>query len=198
MYRECASCCSIKPEIPEEIDDSKHVVWYEWKSTTETRVRDSKLKNDEFTVKITKKVEEIENISNLTEQFIDDMTKKGMKHLFNIKHQYSVIRSMKENIGQDEVVLHIDFAENYNCKLASEIQSMHFGASRNQVTMHNGVAYTLGKTVSFSTMSSSMRHDPCAIWAYLKPVLLWMKEQEPLLNIVCFISDSPATQYRCK
>lgn len=105
---------------------------------------------------------------------------------------------MKDNLALNEVVLHIDFAENYCCKLASEVQSMHFGASRNQVTMHNGVAYTSTETLPFSTISSSFRHDPSAIWAYLKPVLKWLTQLKPGIESVRFISNSPATQYRCK
>jgi hypothetical protein len=52
--------------------------------------------------------------------------------------------------------------------------------------------------MAFATLSSSFRHDPCAIWAYLRPVLQWLCDEVPDVEIVYFISDSPATQYRSK
>lgn len=198
MYRDCLHCKNAIIPIPAEIDSSKQIIWQKWESATEIRTRDSKTKHDEYTVHITRKVEEAGTVEDLRDDFVKDFHSKGMKHLFNIKHQYGVLRSMKDNISDKEVVLHIDFAENYNCKLSGEIQSYHFGASRNQVTMHNGVAYTSTETLSFSTLSSSLRHDPSAIWAYLKPVISWISTLIPDLEIIRFISDSPATQYRCK
>ena len=65
---------------------------------------------------------------------------------------------MKNTLSSTELVLHIDFVENYCCKLADEIQSFHYGASRNQVTMHNIVAYTANETIAVSTLS-----DNCSV-----------------------------------
>lgn len=45
----------------------------------------------------------------------------------------------------NEVMVHVDFAENYDCKLNREIQSMHFGASKRQITLHTGI-YRVGKS----------------------------------------------------
>jgi len=92
--------------------------------------------------------------------------------------------------------MHIDFTENYCCKFSSEIQSFHFGASRNKTTMYNAVTYNGKRTISLSTLSNSLRHDPCAIWTYLQPVLKFLLETNPSADVLR--SDSPSTQYRCK
>lgn len=181
------------------VDIEQSVVWNQWKNVTEKR-QQKRSNGDvkEFNVKITKKEEICGTFGELFDSFEDEMRSKGVRHLFTIEHQYKVLRKMKTSLSPCEVVLHIDFAENYNCKLATEIQSFHFGASRNQVTIHNAVAYTSSGILSFSTLSNCMRHDPCAIWCYLKPVLEHLLEVNPAIEIVRFISDSPATQYRCR
>ena len=35
----------------------------------------------------------------------------------------------------------IDFSENYYCKYSAEIQSVHFGASKKQISLHTGVFF---------------------------------------------------------
>ena len=39
-------------------------------------------------------------------------------------------------------VCHVDFSENYTCKCSDEVQSMHFGGSHQQASVHTGVYYT--------------------------------------------------------
>ncbi|KAL4713895.1 hypothetical protein ACJJTC_015549 [Scirpophaga incertulas] len=39
-------------------------------------------------------------------------------------------------------LLHIDFSENYGCKYGSEIQSAHFGGSKEQLSLHTCLYYS--------------------------------------------------------
>ncbi|GBL72854.1 hypothetical protein AVEN_128052-1 [Araneus ventricosus] len=45
---------------------------------------------------------------------------------------------MKSSLSQNSILLHRDFSENFNCKFAEEIQAIHFGGNRQQVTLHTG------------------------------------------------------------
>lgn len=67
----------------------------------------------------------------------------------------------------------IHFSENFACKLAEEIQTYHFGASREQARLHSGVLIVKEKEnpIPFSTISASKDHTPAAIWAHLRPIL---------------------------
>ena len=38
-------------------------------------------------------------------------------------------------------MIKVDFSDNYVTKYANAVQSQHFGASQNQVTLHTGVLY---------------------------------------------------------
>ena len=63
----------------------------------------------------------------------------------------------------EEVMIHVDFSENYNTKYESEIQSMHYGASRRQISLHTGVAYIWTDIYPFCTVSDCLKHGPAAI-----------------------------------
>lgn len=50
-----------------------------------------------------------------------------MMHVNNIKHQHAAVNHIKEHLSLEEVLIHVDFSENYGCKYGKEIQSAHFG-----------------------------------------------------------------------
>ncbi|KAL7380022.1 hypothetical protein ABVT39_010110 [Epinephelus coioides] len=121
------------------------------------------------------------------------------KHQFNWLHKVKTLRELKETLREDEVCIHVDFSENYGCKLNSEIQAFHFGGSRKQVTIHTCVAYTASSSISYATLSASPRHDERAVWAHMEPVLrdvIGKCETPPCTLHI--ISDGPVTQYRNK
>jgi len=58
------------------------------------------------------------------------------------------------------------------CKYSDEIQSMHFGSSLRQISLHTGVIYKDSDTVVlFCTASDNLKHGPAAIWPHMDPVL---------------------------
>lgn len=86
-----------------------------------------------------------------------------------------------------EAVVHADFSENFACKFNQEIQSFHFGGSRNQVTLHTGILYVPGKNpLPFSSVSPYKDHGPPAIWAHLKPILDYVRTNHPQISTVHF------------
>jgi len=112
---------------------------------------------------------------------------------------------MKLQLSHTNCVLIIDFSENYSCKYTSETQSVHFGASRSQVTMHTAVLYYRTTEAeaelqckSFCTVSDNLRHYPAAIWVHLKPVLYFVAKNVPAMESINIRSDGLTTQYRNK
>ncbi|XP_046554961.1 uncharacterized protein LOC124264267 isoform X2 [Haliotis rubra] len=95
---------------------------------------------------------------------------------------------------------HIDFSENYVCKLGSEIQSMHFGASKKQLSLHTGVYFCKNENgpQTFCTVSENLDHSPGSIWAHLKPILRQVEQNHPNVDTLHIFSDGPTTQYRQK
>ena len=194
-HRECRTC-QMK-ELPNALTDERageQVTYYQWVNRTE----EISTKTGSKTVTKTLKVLEQSTIETLLNETATLLREKYVKHIFNIRHQYKTMKELKDNITERDAVIHVDFSENFNCKLAEEIQSMHFGGSRNQISLHTVVVYTKDKIESFCTVSENTQHGPAAIWAHMKPVLDYLKEVHGEVTTVHFLSDGPCTQYRSK
>lgn len=117
-----------------------------------------------------------------------------MAHLARMNHQYKIFDYIKENLSEEDILLHIDFAENVVTKYIEEPQSVHIGASREQITFHTGISYLKSSnSKAFCTISTSLRHDPSAIIAHITPVLESHLELQPQITHLHIVSDGPTT-----
>lgn len=198
MYDECKNCITKIVPIQRVLDNNMIVEWPEWVRKKEQIVK--KLDEQETVKTITKVVKETKKnkIGELVNVFQKDI-RVFKKHIFNIHQQYNAYRTCLNNLEEDEAALHIDFSENFNCKMGEEVQSHHFGGSRKQVCLHTGVLYLKlqERPITFCSISSSLEHDPAAIWAHLEPVLKMVRDNYKI-NIVHFFSDGPFNQYKQK
>jgi len=123
------------------------------------------------------------------------------EHSYRVYHQNDSKQRMKADLSQTECLVEMDFSENYLCKYGSEVQSVHFGASKHQVTLHTAVLYYCKNTTheigceSFCTMSESLRHDASAVWAHLQPIMKFVSDNLPSVDTIHIWSDGPTTQY---
>jgi hypothetical protein len=175
----------------------KKTEWLQWERVNHHYDR---VENGLVKEMVTKKtVKEIKNgtVSQLIEKFENELP-AYKKHIFNWKHQQRKYQECVANLKQNEVLILVDFSENYVCKMREEIQSMHFGASKHQITLHCGMIYWRNKSQSFCTISDSKCHNPSGIWAHLLPILKLVKDMSPETNTLHFFSDGPSSQYRQK
>lgn len=144
-------------------------------------------------VKVTKNVPVTEKLTleEVIQKFENVLT-TFKTHIYNIKHQYKAYRQCIDGLTESEVALHIDFSETYACKYHSEVQSHHFGGSRNQVTLHTAVMYHFSaeaqtkQVTSYCSVSSNQNHGPSAIWAHLNPILSEVQTNHPTVTTVHF------------
>lgn len=189
-YGECSEClltCYPMLKTPGE----ENIRLYQWMT--------EKITKDEKVSSITVKREMTTKEHDLNKDFQERLL-HFRRHVFNIKWQFDAYRELRRSLKHNESLLHIDFSENYICKYGKEIQSVHFGGSHQQASLHTGVLYTSGEQAphTFCSISPSRRHDPVAIWAHLDPVLKVVRERHPQVSRLHFFSDGPATQYRQK
>ncbi|CAH2094688.1 unnamed protein product [Euphydryas editha] len=196
LQRTCKLCLN-KVLNYHEFHNDKKIIFYQWVVEKRPYTVKDKIQKIKI-VSIKKKFEDYpRNIIYKLESTLDAF----LKHNLNIIVQYDVIKQLKQNLNEKEILVHIDFSENYCLKYNQEIQSFHFGGSREQVSLHTGVVYykdTDGetfKTKSFCTVSNCLQHDAKAIWAHLQPVLKMINSLVPY-ETVHFLSDSPSSQYR--
>ena len=126
---------------------------------------------------------------------LQDDLQKFLGHQRNIVHQFKAINDLKANLQDDEVVIHVDFSENYCTKYSEEIQAFHFGGSRAQLSLHTVVVYLRNSIQSFCTVSENIAHSPAAIWTHQRPIFKTLPRN---IKRVHFLSDGPVTQYRNK
>jgi len=193
MYGECQQCIN-KLQLtmdPAELEDDLPN-YHQWVKKTENRT----IKNVIKSIKTVEKVKVQRKLHELADDFFCDLPNFKI-HLYQILHQSKIIGALKDNLKLGEVVIHMDFAENYATKNDSEVQSMHFGASRRQISMHTSRVYVTSGAKSFVTISTHLDHAAHAIVAHLKPVF---REIPKLMGYdvetVHFVSDGPSSQYK--
>jgi hypothetical protein len=117
-------------------------------------------------------------------------------HAFRACHQLREVQHMRKNLQNGDIMLHVDYSENFTCKWNEEIQAAHFGNAHGQVVIHQGVMYSEGQEPqSFATISDDPRKTSDAVAAHIEAIL---GEAEMLFDIkrLIIVSDSPSSQYR--
>lgn len=200
MYGRCEACKDRAfPVIVDPTTKNNIVSWSEW--VTRSIPMKKKMQNStttEFEMKTTILEKKVATIEKLTELTKSDLP-RFCTHLYNIGHQFTRLKQLKETLTENDVVVHVDYSENYTCKWSKEIKDTHFGGSHEQVTLHTGVMYfNDGQAESFATVSDSLQHDAVATWAHLEPVLEDIRASHPQAKNIHFLSDGPTSQYRNK
>ncbi|GFS03152.1 hypothetical protein ElyMa_001142600 [Elysia marginata] len=194
MYGECEECCDKEVHNCISADNmTEFVVKYtQWETVKEKRTF-----KDEKIVSFVMKKEHSDLLENVWKLF-HTCLKSFKRHHFNMESQYNFYRKQRCNLGENEALIHVDFAENFVTKWDSEIQSTHYGASKKQLSLHTGYL-KIGEVVtqSFCGVSDSLDHDP-SIWAYLSPILDKVRKEQPSVRTIHFFSDGPTAQYRQK
>lgn len=196
--QKCTICSDILSITPNEFNSNDQIHYEEWKTIKIPVIIKGLLKMCQKVVKETVNCNKRDLLSKLKKTIFP-----FIQHYSNIKHQFKAV-SDKKILGKDEILLHFDFSENFNCKYTEEIQSAHFGG-KPQNTVHTSVCYyssgNLGKPSHkrFCTLSESLRHDPAAITAHLDCVHDKIKKTlVPGLKKIHLVSDGPSTQYKNK
>ncbi|MES9884828.1 MAG: hypothetical protein ABW185_28615 [Sedimenticola sp.] len=194
MYGDCIECGEKEITInTDKLNDE--TTWSEWTIKKENRTVRSEDKEVSFTVKQLVSG----SIGELVEK-CQTILKTYKRHVYNVRSRFKYFKERKASMQENDVIIHVDYSENYVCKLASEIQSMHFGASKKQITLHTGIFHTYANESgnTFCTVSDNLHHGPAAVWAHLNPILCDIKQSNPKVENVEIFSDGPTTQYKQK
>jgi len=138
-YGECTSCRDEKKvQIVDASSTDSPSFYYKWITQNQTRHAST---GKDIQVKVTTKVRVPGTVDEMVKA-VNEALPDFLKHVYRIQHQYNYTKQLKENLKHNECLIHVDFSENYMCKFSSETQSVHFGASRQQASLHTGVIYT--------------------------------------------------------
>ncbi|CAH2086899.1 unnamed protein product [Euphydryas editha] len=199
MWNKCLKCKNTQVNY-QQISEEKlkqNVEWSRWERQDYTyqKLEDQVMK--QITTKKTVRMTKKGTLNDLKKYFETELL-MFKKHFFNMTHQQNQYKKAVNELRENEAVIVCDFSENYQAKLAEEIQSMHYGASNLQICLHTGMVFWKNRTQSFCTLSDNTSHQPAAIWAHLTPIIEMIKRETPETAIIHFFSDGPSAQYRQK
>ena len=141
MYGDCSNCKNRKL-IQQTYDETDTIVYRQW----QTKVEDREIKKEIKQVTITSVVEIESTLGELVNNFEKQLVRFKV-HLYNIANQTDYYRTLQSTLEDDDLLIHIDFSENYVCKSQKEIQESRFGASKRQMTIHTGVYYDVAHAI---------------------------------------------------
>ena len=124
---------------------------------------------------------------------------KLTRHSYLAKAQAQYVKSKKESLGMNEVLVLGDFAENYQFLIQDEIQSYHW--SKAYCTLHPLVIYYKdadGKLQHYSLcfISNDNTHDTSFVHQIQKMLVDFVKEKLPHVTKIFYISDGCGGQYK--
>lgn len=121
---------------------------------------------------------------------------KFKEHFFVKRVQQNHFDTTKNNLKENELVLQLDFAENYRILFQNEIQSAHFNYK--QVSIFTCVAWTVNKTQSFAIISNSLKHSKIDVYIFLTKILEELKQEHGYFNKIFIFSDGSSCQFKNK
>lgn len=125
-----------------------------------------------------------------------------LRHDFLAKSQASYFARKKETIEVGEVVVSLDFAENYSFVVQNAIQSHHW--SNSQATLHPYVIYYRDnetiKHENYVIISEKVTHDSSSVHLFNFKLVEFLKDKLGVNNIktIFYFSDGAASQYKNK
>jgi len=131
---------------------------------------------------------------------VQKQTADFLVHCSRVKAQYTALNNLKEKLPEKQIIVQMDFAENFICMSADEVQSAYWNSAA--VTLHPVVVYFKEegslKHKNYVIVSDDHGHNIGLVYAFLKDLVSQIKEVVGDLEKIHYWTDSPSSQYRNK
>lgn len=150
MRQDCTNCPSqIKSFIEKELDINEEIYVNQWKKGI---------------------LEEITfDPKNFTEEMILQTT-NVFKHIYNVSRQSKELRKQKDGLQPGQMLMQIDFSQNYQIKHQNEVMAAHWKTDQDlSVTIYTAVVYFRRaenddlETKSYAVISDSNQHTSSVV-----------------------------------
>jgi hypothetical protein len=103
-------------------------------------------------------------------------------HVDRVRSQYREIKTLKENLPENEIIVQMDIVENYTCKSLAEVQSAYW--NQTPVALHPIVVYYRGQSStledkSIAIISDELSHSTSTVCTFLDTLIPVLKEFRP-------------------
>ena len=144
----------------------------------------------------------LETVTKPADEFVESFCKKIellLPQSFIAMQQASFYKDCKSTLQPGELLVSVDFSENYSFILQDAAQGFHWNNS--QATIHPFVVYYIdsGKLchLSYVVISDCLQHDTVAVYLFQKRLIAYLKRKlssDP--QKVYYFSDGAASQYK--
>lgn len=136
-------------------------------------------------------------IEDFAEELVSKISVLSAHH-FIAKHQSKHLKQIKEELKPGELIILMDFAENYAFVVQDAAQGFHWENS--QATLHPFVIYFKDdceiKHISYCIISDCLKHDTVAVHAFLVQLIASLKAKLTEIVHIHYFSDGSAAQYK--
>ena len=115
------------------------------------------------------------------------------KHVERIQNQYAEMRRLRQNLPKDEIMVWMDFAENFSCTSQEEVQSAYW--TTDMISLHTMVVYSESEVQSYVAISDVLTHNASVVYCIIQKFVPLLKEKYPDLKKIHYLTDSPTSQY---
>ena len=201
LRRECTACGPsilrryLEPLAKESCEKGLKINWHKWDTISVER-------EDGSCKKIKSCVPKLTTFAEFTEDLIKDITPYP-DHKFRAQWQQRQMQECLKNLSKNELMMIMDFSENYKCTFQNEIQSAYF--DQNLVTIHPIMCYyrkdLKGEEYlykhSIIGISTDLKHDSTLVKQFEEKAFDRVREFTDI-NIVKEWTDGCAAQYKSK
>ncbi|KAL3842294.1 hypothetical protein ACJMK2_020324 [Sinanodonta woodiana] len=129
-----------------------------------------------------------------------NQTSEFRNHVKRVQVHYQEMRNLQENLPENEVMLWMDFAENFVCTSVEAVQSSYW--NRAMVSLHTMAVYfpkSQGQRLqSFVGVSDVLCHNATVVYTILKKLVPMLQSTYPSIKTIHYLTNSPRSQYRNK
>lgn len=181
MWGKCKECApftiKVLRQIPPDVEN-KQIKWKLWSTV-----------DSEPAV-----IEETGSVKKASESLCHQMESQFKFHHYIKRTQEKALKDAKIESTAQDIVLQIDFAENYSCTSQNETQAAHF--SKNTISLFTVEGKAGERIIKMALVSDDKQHDTYSVHHYLKVIMLELKKELSDLKTIKIFSDGSAAQFK--
>lgn len=141
----------------------------------------------------------ITTLKNITDHVTDfipyfcEQIEKLLPHAFIAKQQSKYLKNLKNTLPEDEIIINLDFAENYAFVVQDAPPGFHW--NNNQATVFVAFIYYKSegevKGQGFVVISDNLTHDTVAVYTYQQLLVEYLKHNITVKKIHYFSDGAP-------
>lgn len=143
------------------------------------------------------------NVTDKVEEFTDSLVEslgKLVPHDYISKTQAKYFRELKDNLKEGEIIVTLDFSENYSVVIQDAVQGFYW--NNVQISILTSVIYYkengILKHLSYIGVLESLSHDTISVYMFQKKLMELVKSKISNINKIYYFTDGAGQHFKNK